>query len=753
MAEYRDLDHIDPNKEYQISELAKYIREKMYGVDVRESIALALERVYDDAAQKGNANMEVVKARGFESTLGGRLDRMQDDTNDNKSLLTRKVDRVELDVATSKINFYGNGNLIDDVDITEAGNSSFVQEYIDSLVSEGKIEGIALADGGVTTEKYADNSITNEKLDKNYTVKSYLNSAEYDLDYIIDEGNYMINADVKNNFTGALCSLNVERYKLDKDNNNLYNIQILSVFGSGNSYRGKTFKRLIQRNEASGVILFRDIWRDMSVEDVDYDALLEDFKTEIGMEIINMNWAQIEHNFNFTENKLVRRDDSGNGYYYADSNVFKYSDPIPVIEGDIYRIITRSTSIGNWTTWLRGIFLNDNDEYIGDIPTDGDDPYCGISTFKIPKGATKMIVNALMNRTNQSQTHILKLHDWENIWNSSIGFTKDRIINNNGEVISTSRKQGATNDIPVEPGEIIRLADTHNGDTNNLLNAGVFLNANNEVVKPVPNTGNSLPYPWNDVIVPAGATKMRINFYYELLTKSDVENTMTINKAIPAKPYYSTDFRKVKGKVWAAYGDSVTYYADWVRLVENATGLSVYIHGHSSASINDYRPGNDNYLARDDRIEALMASDPDVVTILTGGNSGDTELGSKDDFRKQMGDEDITTFYGAYAYTIKKILTIKPTVKIILIEAKYRNTNNNDDAPNSHGLTSLDFSNATADVARYFGLSLVNSRTMGANFFTSNLMLRDNVHLTMRGAESLAGTVLNEVKKVSWISS
>lgn len=70
---YRDWTHIDANTFHQISELAKFIREKGHGTDTREAMAQALERVYHDAAKAGNANMEVSMARGEFDTLGQRL--------------------------------------------------------------------------------------------------------------------------------------------------------------------------------------------------------------------------------------------------------------------------------------------------------------------------------------------------------------------------------------------------------------------------------------------------------------------------------------------------------------------------------------------------------------------------------------------------------------------------------------------------------------------------------------------------------
>ena len=57
-----------------ITELIKNIRNAIYGKEVRESIAAAIEQTYEDATEQGNANMEVADARGNYSTLKKRLD-------------------------------------------------------------------------------------------------------------------------------------------------------------------------------------------------------------------------------------------------------------------------------------------------------------------------------------------------------------------------------------------------------------------------------------------------------------------------------------------------------------------------------------------------------------------------------------------------------------------------------------------------------------------------------------------------------
>ena len=94
---YRDWSHIDADTFHQISELATFIREKGHGADTREAMAQALERVYHDAAQSGNANMEVSMARGGFHTLGERLNDTNTQLAQTKQAFNDSVSKVTTD--------------------------------------------------------------------------------------------------------------------------------------------------------------------------------------------------------------------------------------------------------------------------------------------------------------------------------------------------------------------------------------------------------------------------------------------------------------------------------------------------------------------------------------------------------------------------------------------------------------------------------------------------------------------------------
>lgn len=103
MTDYRDPNNIDPNGNFSITQLVKFIREKMYGIDVRESIAKALERVYEDASKTGNANMEVSQARGDFNVLNDRLNNTDARLNTNDSRVSQKADKTYVDAVLSSL--------------------------------------------------------------------------------------------------------------------------------------------------------------------------------------------------------------------------------------------------------------------------------------------------------------------------------------------------------------------------------------------------------------------------------------------------------------------------------------------------------------------------------------------------------------------------------------------------------------------------------------------------------------------------
>ena len=79
-----------------ITQLINNIRNAVFGKDVRESIASAIEQTYEDASEHGNANMEVIDARGGYTVLKNRLDAMLSSINTNYNNIKSNSREIEV---------------------------------------------------------------------------------------------------------------------------------------------------------------------------------------------------------------------------------------------------------------------------------------------------------------------------------------------------------------------------------------------------------------------------------------------------------------------------------------------------------------------------------------------------------------------------------------------------------------------------------------------------------------------------------
>lgn len=82
-----------------IKTLINKIRTAVYGLDVREAIASAIEQTYVDANSE-NTNIEVVNARGEYETLGERLDNFKASNNTTLNTIDSSIVSISLNNAT-----------------------------------------------------------------------------------------------------------------------------------------------------------------------------------------------------------------------------------------------------------------------------------------------------------------------------------------------------------------------------------------------------------------------------------------------------------------------------------------------------------------------------------------------------------------------------------------------------------------------------------------------------------------------------
>ncbi|MGH2116568.1 M14 family metallopeptidase [Aerococcus sp. L_32] len=136
--ENRDYTHLSESEKQNINLIAEAIRHKVYGIDVRESIALAIELMLDIFSKENNdAYAEVVKARNGFGSLDERLDNMLADMQN---------------ISVSQIN--KNLGKIDQTYLTD--------ELIAQIAGTTAINAIP-ADNSLTTTQFVDKSVTPEK--------------------------------------------------------------------------------------------------------------------------------------------------------------------------------------------------------------------------------------------------------------------------------------------------------------------------------------------------------------------------------------------------------------------------------------------------------------------------------------------------------------------------------------------------------------------------------------------------------------
>lgn len=126
-----------------IQEIVAKIRTAVFGREVRTAIADGIEKIYDDALNSNNTNVEVVDARGSFDTLGDRLTATDNEiipargtfpTLDNRLDATdNSISSISLNLAAAESAIEGNGDLIDQIlhdNLSFTGQKSFKDKMI-----------------------------------------------------------------------------------------------------------------------------------------------------------------------------------------------------------------------------------------------------------------------------------------------------------------------------------------------------------------------------------------------------------------------------------------------------------------------------------------------------------------------------------------------------------------------------------------------------------------------------------------------
>lgn len=202
-------------------------------------------------------------------------------------------------------------------------------------------------------------------------------------------------------------------------------------------------------------------------------------------------------------------------------------------------------------------------------------------------------------------------------------------------------------------------------------------------------------------------------------------------------------------KKYIAYGDSITLgasidYANgekrWTEYIVERYNIPEFINmgvGYSTIAIKE--PYSEIPMAHDTRLDKLIEEAPDLVTILGGANDYllNIPIGTDEDITNK----NVHSFKGAYAYIIHKILTAKPDTTIILM-GMFLNTIGMYGANTSKLHQLEEYTIATKEIAKYFGLPFVDLNECGFNSYNFNdndgVFSTDGIHPNAEGTKRIA---------------
>lgn len=163
------------------------------------------------------------------------------------------------------------------------------------------------------------------------------------------------------------------------------------------------------------------------------------------------------------------------------------------------------------------------------------------------------------------------------------------------------------------------------------------------------------------------------------------------------------------GKKIMTLGDSLTAGGHWQKYVSDMLCL---------ASVTDLAVGGTKVNVFADAVTAENIADIDIVTVMGLFNSTDSVPGTVND---EASNDPKASICAGYKYIIDKLLTLKPSVKIVLMSPH---------RPRANDVSEK--AAAVGEVAKYYGLPFIDLyNTAGFNEYTYDIYLYDDVHSTI----------------------
>lgn len=328
-------------------------------------------------------------------------------------------------------------------------------------------------------------------------------------------------------------------------------------------------------------------------------------------------------------------------------------------------------------------------------------------------------------------------------WSNDSQLNINQMVQNDGSLINSEVYSSAN--VGIKQNTMYRITDVGGGSLAALTTRVAFYDANGNFISAVNSDNFRLEYypvRWLDVISPANATKMVVNFQ-NTFNGGDIKKAVRVYECKAASAEYS-NIGNFKDKYITYYGDSITYYGGWGDILRNYFNWNGYNYGTSSATIAQT---SNPSLCNDGTLENMLSTKPDMVIIMGGVNDKGSlvPIGDIANINKPLDQLDKTKFVEAYAYIIKYVQSKFPETKIIIMTPSPSRAGGFD-VPTSIGLNSIDYSNAAKQVAYYFGLQVVDLRGLNDySEYTMPLLMMDNVHWTYNLETMAADNIIMEL--------
>ena len=352
-----------------------------------------------------------------------------------------------------------------------------------------------------------------------------------------------------------------------------------------------------------------------------------------------------------------------------------------------------------------------------------------------------------------------------------------------GGNLEASATWGISNFIPVSTGDVLIMSANTTGKKN-------FWIAPFDLNKNFITGGIDTTYLY--YTVPSGVKYVRISVSASFLTNGLADFPLIqLEKTTPGgQPKYYEKFgyrnivnpflvkypNSLTGKNLALFGDSITEFGYYAETMQDKTGAIVSNCGVGGCRMSfhedvDYNKFSMTQLAdsiasgvwtaqdtaaanlitrlSDDNTKALLAmksinfSTANYLTIFFGTNDfgGNIPMGTNTDNNK-------TTFKGSINYTISKILTAFPNIKLFFITPMWRiyTTGNSDTLANSLGLYLKDYTTAIKDICLLNHIPVIDLyNESGINSFNYNYWLIDGLHPNANGGDMIAKIISGKI--------